>query len=69
MVRTHRERVSALGLADPVCFLLCLPDVVFNFVYRSEFFLKTLKKQIHFLFKKKLVCFRRFPGVLTWKSN
>ena len=34
MVRTHSERVSSLGLADPVCFLLCLPDVVFNFVYR-----------------------------------
>lgn len=34
LTRRFPEVVSSLGLADPVCFLLCLPDVVFNFVYR-----------------------------------
>eukprot|EP00850_Spirogloea_muscicola_P000738 SM000003S10983 [mRNA] locus=s3:146227:149981:+ [translate_table: standard] len=29
------ELVAAAGFVDPVCFLLCLPDVVHNFVYRQ----------------------------------
>eukprot|EP00897_Mesotaenium_endlicherianum_P005906 jgi/Mesen1/5343/ME000267S04482 len=34
LVRTRPHLVAAVGLVDPVCFLLCLPDVVYNFVYR-----------------------------------
>lgn len=32
--RTRPHLIGALGLVDPVCFLLCLPDVVYNFCYR-----------------------------------
>jgi len=33
-VRTRPDRVASLGLIDPVSILLCLPDVVYNFIYK-----------------------------------
>lgn len=33
-VRTRPSRVGSLGLMDPVCILLCLPFVIYNFVYK-----------------------------------
>ncbi|CAI5514034.1 unnamed protein product [Closterium sp. Naga37s-1] len=33
-VRKHPETVSAMGFVDPACFLLCLPKVLFNFIYK-----------------------------------
>ena len=35
LTKVHPHLVAGLGLVDPVCFLLCLPDVVFNFFYRT----------------------------------
>ncbi|GJP40015.1 hypothetical protein CLOM_g24314 [Closterium sp. NIES-68] len=34
-VRKRPETVSAMGFVDPACFLLCLPKVLFNFIYKS----------------------------------
>ncbi|GAQ85404.1 hypothetical protein KFL_002330140 [Klebsormidium nitens] len=31
---TQPQLVGSTALVDPVCFLLCLPDVVYNFIYR-----------------------------------
>ncbi|CAI5934766.1 unnamed protein product [Closterium sp. NIES-65] len=33
-VRKRPETVSAMGFVDPACFLLCLPKVLFNFIYK-----------------------------------
>lgn len=36
--RTRPHRVASLGLIDPVCILLCLPYVIYNFVYKYSDF-------------------------------
>ncbi|CAI5957464.1 unnamed protein product [Closterium sp. NIES-64] len=33
-VRKRPEAVSAMGFVDPACILLCLPKVLFNFIYK-----------------------------------
>ena len=35
VAKVHPHLVAQLGLVDPVCFLLCLPDTIFNFFYRT----------------------------------
>ncbi|CAI5475668.1 unnamed protein product [Closterium sp. Yama58-4] len=34
-VRKHFNTVAALGLMDPVCFLLCIPKTLLNMIYKT----------------------------------
>ncbi|CAI5501696.1 unnamed protein product, partial [Closterium sp. Naga37s-1] len=34
-VRKHFSTVAALGLMDPVCFLLCIPKTLLNMIYKT----------------------------------